>query len=685
MLIRILSGLDTEGVFKRYLSRVMVKILKILGVISAISMAISGLYIYRLYPVSFSQEKIEKIADFQPLDNTMILDRNGKIIGELFSKYHIFFPFSKIPRKLVEAIVAIEDRNFFYHSGIDMIAILRAFFDLIEKQEIKQGASTITQQVIKNLLLTRKKSLHRKAQEIILSLILESKLSKSKIFEIYVNALFLGNGSYGVGAAAERYFGRSLDKLEVHELALIAGLFQSPSRYDPTKRPKLAKQRQLQVLKAMVDSGYMSLDDFWLVQERPLKFVEYHPRNEEVAPYFIDWIKKRSEKILGYSIENMGLRIHTTLDQEIQGIAKNAIYRSESVFSHLEEETHDSMKQARIEAAAVITHHYSGEILAMIGGRDYKVSQFNRAVHSRRSPGSAFKPIVYSLALQEGYRWSDLVYVSPVSMNNYRPKNNHQNYLSETTLLGAFYKSLNTPTVELGARLGIDNVINHAEKFGILSSLKSEMGTFLGGSEVTIFDMVRTFSTIANRGNRVDPIGITKITTRDGNVIFEIPPVKDRFHRVISEENAYLMLEGLRATLNYGTAFKAREMASWAVGKTGTSNNARDNWFCGFTDYITAVIWVGTDNNSMLGRRASGNKLALPIWMEIVQQSTIRKFYPDVFDKPSRIESVKIDPNFGHQRPDGIDMYFNPGTVPMKHYSDLEFVQDSMSYRRVID
>jgi penicillin-binding protein 1A len=634
----------------------------------------------------FNEKHLSAILNYKPYDNSIVFDRNGRKIGEFFSSYYIYRSYENIPQGMIDAITAIEDRNFFEHDGIDPKAIIRAALSYLDPSAIRQGASTITQQVVRNFLLTQERTIERKIREITLAMMLEEKTSKEKIMEIYLNALFLGNGAYGVAAAAQRYFGKPLEQLGLHQIALIAGLFQSPSGYNPHKYPKRAKRRQRMVLRAMYDAGKISLEQARQLVKQPLNYVPYNPTNFETAPYFVSYVRERTSEILGAGVKNRGLRIYTTLDKDIQKLAKEALADSNDLFvkAKLHLANLEAQQKDQVEAALVATEPETGHILAMFGGRSYQKSQYNRAAHAKRAPGSAFKPIVYSLALENGHKWSDAVYVSPVAVDDYRPRNHSNSYLTESTLLKAFYKSINTPVIELGQKLGLNRVLNHAKRLGVKTELRQEAGSLLGGSEVTMLDMATVYGTLANQGVKVNPIAILKITDRHGKILYDASPADVRGESVMSPQIAYLMTEGLRSVFHHGTGYRYKGMGEYAVGKTGTTNNARDNWFCGYTSDLTTVVWLGTDDPAGFTEEIAASTLALPLWADFMQKVATVKM-PDPTEVPDGIVSEKVNPHFGNLDPNGIPMFFLEGQTPTQKQSSFKAISRSGSYRNLFD
>lgn len=632
--------------------------------------------------------RLAAITDFNPQGNTLVYDAQGKKIGEFFHEYQIYVPYEKIPKAVIQAIIAIEDRHFWTHAGFDIRGIARAALVYLKNGTAKQGASTLSQQIVRHFLLSKERTLERKMKELVLAYHLEKYLTKKKIIETYANALFLGNGAYGIGAAAHRYFGKKVENLNVSEAALIAGLFQSPSKLNPMRFPKKAKARQELVLSAMRREGYITASEYGIERTRALLYSKYQPINSQTAPYFLDYVKDEAARLLGSKkmpIEGQGLRIYTTLDPELQRLAENALKDASEILRRASERT--SMvkgEPATLEAAFLSVDPQSGAIRTMIGGRNYEKSKFNRTYQAMRSPGSAFKPVVFSLALESKWKWSDVVYVSPITIKNYRPHTPERDFLTETTLLRAFYRSMNTPTVELGEKLGLDPVLAQAKKLGIYSPLKHEFGSMLGSSDATMIDMARLYGTFASGGKRIDPFAITEIKDLQGRTLYKLPSLRERAFQAISPQIAYLMTAGMRAVLAAGTASSSSHLANMAAGKTGTSNDATDNWFCGYTSDLVSIVWVGTDEHAEIYGDTTGAKLALPIWDNFVTTSTqARGTKP--FEVPSGVISHVVNSMFGYKAHDGILMYFLEGQEPPNGKSPLEDLSrsPSESYREV--
>ncbi|MFK7823116.1 MAG: transglycosylase domain-containing protein [Oligoflexales bacterium] len=640
---------------------------------------------------SIDKKRFAPILSWKAADNTLIYDRDSNKIGEIFSNYHIYTPYDQLPSGLVKAIIATEDREFFSHRGINLKSMVRAVWVFMssDRKQFTQGASTITQQLVRHFLLTKEKTISRKLREIILALKLERLISKEKILEIYTNTLFLGDGAYGVGAAAKRYFDKPLSNLELHELALIAGLFQSPSRYNPHRHPKLAKKRQKHVLRSMQASGYIGSKQtrFWM--RKALKYHSYRSLYGAKAPYFVDFIREKAKQLLdSNNIKNKGLRIHTTLSPKLQMLTEQAIAKQSELFGKIKKDrTQNKLtgnSNAKLEVAMVVTAPQTGEILAMVGGKNYQQSKFNRAVQAKRQPGSAFKPIVYSLALELGSKWSDVIYVSPITLaGNYRPRSPEADYMTKTTLLRAFYRSMNAPTLELGQKLGMQSVLEHAQKLGVRSSMKAEFGTMLGASELTLLDLARVNGSFANYGVLTELIGITKILDRNGNILYKMQDPQNRSEQVLSPQIAFLTIQGLQQVLMRGTGWKFNRLSKWAAGKTGTSNESKDNWFTGFTDSLVAVTWVGSDDSSPIYGNTQGGTVALPIWADFIENA--QKFYPsEPFKVPEGVKDLRINAKSGVPSKEGMKMWFLEEALPKESNTPITEFSTTKNFRNPI-
>ena len=648
---------------------------KILTVISGLLIAaFAGALVYFWSAGVFESEdeQIKKLTAAIIPDNSIVLDRAGNKIGEYYNHFHVEVAYKDIPQGMVNALLAIEDRKFFEHEGVNWRSMVRALISVASSGRLKQGGSTITMQLVKNYLLTREKKVSRKLREIILSYYVEKNLSKERILELYLNTMYMGHGAYGVGAASIVYFGRPLSELSLAEYALMAGLFQAPSAFDPHRNPQGAMRRQKVVLDALLDAKLASKEEVESARQKVLEFKPWTPINETIAPFFVSWIRSEVGTLLGEDdtvLNDRGYRITTTLDKNFQEIANKAVADNLGALDALQAKINSNPKKKtpeRIEAALLASDPKTGAVLAMVGGRNFRESQFNRAVSSKRSPGSVFKPVVFSLALERGMVWSDLVYASPVAVGKFRPKNHKGDDMTEATLIKALAKSLNTPVISLAQKYGMQNVIERAELMGVRSPMKLETGVAIGGFSATMLDVDAIYRTIANLGLRHESHAITKIEDRDGNILFAYDPATQSPIQALSPNVAELLRSGLQAVLSHGTASSIAHMASFAAGKTGTSDDSRDNWFAGYTKDIVATVWVGGDNHSPLGDAASGTSLALPMWRGFIEGLVAAGLPAATWPTPSSMVAVTIDPDYGNVAEQGVSALFPENKIPKK-------------------
>lgn len=644
-------------------SAILVRLLAIaaFSAIALIVIASGGAFLFLREAGVFEPDDhlIEKVTGHKTRSNTVVLGRDGSKIGEFYEVDRQFVPFDQLPPDLVDAIIAIEDRNFWNHIGFDPKGILRAATANLTGGKTMQGASTISQQLVKAFILGNERTFERKAREIFLAMKLERLISKRRIMELYANEMFLGSGSYGVAAAAKRYFSKNLVDLQPHESALLAGLFQSPSAYNPLRHPGRAKARQKQVIDALYQSGKISAAVKREMIERPLRYQPWSSDSRAaLAPWFLDHVREEATAITGRDIRGEGFVIRTTLDPALQNMAAIAIRDASGNFRRFENE-------GRLESALLAIDSSTGGIVAMVGGRDYQLSQFNRAMSAKRQPGSVFKTFVYANALKKGWTWADRMFIDPVKFDDYEPKNMTDEYFTETTLLRAFYRSVNTPAVEVAHKTGLGSAIELARDLGVKTPLKRELGTALGGSATTVADIASAYATIANGGRFKEPHAITSIETSTGDTVFnheENGNDPDREHP-LDEKTAWLVTEGLRAVMRHGTAHSASALANQAVGKTGTSNEGIDSWFCGYSATITAAVWVGRDDHTPVSR-ATGTDLALPVWRDFMESSLEIPEWKRPFNKPDGIVEMNINSTYGRPDRNGVRMSFIEGTEP---------------------
>ncbi|MEC8289101.1 MAG: PBP1A family penicillin-binding protein, partial [Pseudomonadota bacterium] len=527
----------------------------------------------------------------------ILTDSAGQEIATYGDLYGELLRLADLPPHLVQAIIATEDRRFFDHSGLDPAAMLRATIANVRAGRLRQGGSTLTQQLAKNLFLKPERTLRRKVQELLLAFWLETNFSKEQIFTLYINRVYLGAGAYGVDAAARRYFGRSAKTVSLHQAAVIAGLLKAPSRYSPLRSRGAAEGRAKIVLNAMVKAGFIDLKTARKVGSQRLRIV---PRSasHRTARYFSDWVFERVHSFVG-GVES-DLIVRTTMDRRLQAIS--------------EEELSGVLLRRgaprNIGQGALVSMSPTGAIRSMVGGRDYSISQYNRASQARRQPGSAFKLFVYLAALEHGMLPQDQLIDRPLKIGNWQPRNYVGTYEGIVTLKESLARSINTIAVQVSERVGRNNVIDAARRLGITSPLKSHPSLALGVTEVSLMELTAAYSVVANGGFAVWPHAIIEIRTSGGEVLYRRQD--GAVARVIDEDVVSRLDEMLRAVIAVGTG-RAANSGRPAAGKTGTSQGFRDAWFVGYTDQLVTGIWMGNDDSSPM-KRVTGGGYPAQLW-----------------------------------------------------------------------
>ncbi len=508
-----------------------------------------------------------------------------------------------LPPYLPNAFIAIEDRRFYSHYGIDPIGIGRAVVANIMHRGVSQGGSTLTQQLAKNLFLTQERTLQRKLQEAELAIWLERKHSKAEILELYLNRVYFGSGAYGVEAAAQRYFGKSARNVNVAEAAMLAGLVKSPSRLAPNRNPEGAERRAQTVLAAMADSGFITPTQATANIGHPSYAVK--PVGAGTVNYVADWIAEVLDDLVGQIDQNV--TVETSIDTKLQSVAEAAI---------IDELAAKSVK-FNVSQGAMVAMTPDGAVRAMVGGRNYSDSQYNRAVTAKRQPGSAFKPFVYLTAIEQGLTPETVRQDAPLDVKGWKPENYTHEYFGNVTLTQALAMSLNTVAVRLGLEVGPKNVVRTAHRLGISSKLEANPSIALGTSEVSLLELVGAYAPLANGGHGISPHVITRIRTTDTNKVLYARAV-DPINQVIEPRNVALMNTMMQETLLSGTARKA-EIPGWqAAGKTGTSQDFRDAWFIGYTSNLVTGVWLGNDDNSPT-KKATGGGLPVEVWTRFMR------------------------------------------------------------------
>lgn len=560
-----------------------------------IVMAATTAYVF----INLEQKGLFNIPERKP--GMMLLSRDGTVITERGSFYGDAARIHELPRYVPLAVVAIEDRRFYSHFGIDPIGLARAMITNYRAGHVVQGGSTLTQQLAKNLFLKPERTYERKFQEAVLALWLENKYSKDEILQLYLNRVYFGAGAYGIEKAAQTFFGKSAKDVNISEAAILAAVLKAPSKLNPIKHPKRAARRANEVIKDMIESGFITrqeANEAATVSTR-VKSSDYKPASEYVA----DWVEELVPDLIGKF--DRSIIVETTIQPGLQTLAERVIRR------RLKEQG----KSRHVSQASFVAIAPDGEVLALVGGRDYVKSQFNRVVKAKRQPGSAFKPFVYLTAIEQGATPETIEVDGPITIGKWRPENYNRKYHGPVTLKRALALSLNTVAAKVGAAAGPQNVVLTAQRLGIRSQLQANASIALGTSEVTLLELTGAFVPFANGGTTIIPHVVTKITTREGKVLYERQG--SGLGKSISEYDLGAMNEMLRAVVTSGTGRRARLKKQDVGGKTGTSQDYRDAWFIGYTRHLVAGVWVGNDDNSPT-KRVTGGSLPAQIWKDVM-------------------------------------------------------------------
>ncbi|GAB4368840.1 MAG: PBP1A family penicillin-binding protein [Deltaproteobacteria bacterium] len=605
---------------------------------------------------------IESIQAYRPSVTSKIYDRHNRLVGEIYQEKRTLVPYDRIPKHVVNAFVAAEDANFFTHKGVDLSAIARAALKDLLSVKFAQGGSTITQQTVKQLFLSSEKSIRRKLKEVILAYRIEKKLSKEEILYLYLNQIYLGDGAYGVEAASRSYFGKGVSELNLAEGAMLATLPKAPNRYSPRINPELSKQRQRYVLRRMVEAGFVTK------AEADRAFLEKitlapPPTFRSKAAYFLEYVRVYlAEKYGTEALYRQGLRIYTTIDGALQEAATDALVEGVR-------KTEERNRYEDLQGALLALDPHTGAILAMVGGVDFAVSQFNRAIQARRQPGSAFKPIIYAAALEAGKTLVSTLYDSPVEFDLgetelWKPRNYDETFLGPIPLMTALARSRNLATIRLLDEIGVEPALRMARRLGIESPIERNLSIALGSSGLTGVELVTAYATFANGGVRPTPYFIREVRDARGAVLEK---TSIRTEPVLSPETAYLTVRAMQEVILSGTGQRARGLGRHLAGKTGTTNENTDAWFVGYSPDLVAGVWVGFDIPKPLGDRQSAAVVALPIWTDFMRKA-LPHFPERDFPIPSGITFARVNPATGKSlppgSPGGVLLPFRLGTVP---------------------
>ena len=712
------------------------------------------------------------LREYQPSLVTRVYSADKQIIGQFFVERRILVPKENIPRHMVNAVVAIEDSRFFEHRGIDFVGIGRAMVTNLVSGKIRQGASTITQQLARSLFLSPKRDFGRKMREALLAIKMEQILGKDQILELYLNQIYFGHGAYGVQSAAQTYFNKDIGQVTLPEAAFIAGLPKGPSDYSPYVHPQAAKRRQLAVLRRMVDEGFITAEEEKRAAEKELSFKRL--TRDDPAPYFVERVRQRLVAAYGETMVNKGgLQVYTTLSRSAQRAAAVAIedglrqldkrqgYRGplkrgvnpdeapegrrtgalgpgppkegdtlEGVVTKIVrdgvivmvqgltgkimlEDLAWARRQSRgaeavkvkevakgdilrvgdvievgvkklaspmaqftleqtpvVEGALLSLDPRTGAIVAMVGGYDFRRSEYNRTVLSRRQPGSAFKPIIYAVAVEHGFSPGTPIVDSGVVYNEqdpdtvWRPENYDQKFYGQISLREALAHSRNAATVRLLEKIGVAPVLEFSRKVGITSPLAGDLSLALGSSGLTLQELTAAYGIFLNQGIQLEPYMIESVTDASGKVLESHVPEPQQ---TVAKETAYLITNMMEDVIQRGTAQAAKGMGRPLAGKTGTTNDFTDAWFVGGAPNLVTGVWVGFDDIRPLGEKETGSHAALPIWMSYMK-TALSSLPVLAFSIPDNIVYAKIDPTTGMLAPEGTNRgvieVFVKGTEP---------------------
>jgi len=575
-----------------------------------------------------------RLQTIKPPVKTLVFSADGDTLHEYFRQNRIPIQLGDVPPGLIDAIIATEDRNFRDHYGLQLRGMARAFVVNLQTRSRAAGGSTLTQQLARSLFLHHRKEWTRKIREMILALQIERAYTKDEILQMYLNTIYFGP-AYGVEAASIAFFGKSVTELTPPEYTLLAGVLNNPGYYSPIRHPERAYERRAVVLKSMVATGVLSAEEAEEIGQTRVT-LRTREQSRPLAPYFVETIRQYLEA--NYGVKQLyedGLRVYTTLDSRIQRTAEDAL---EEHLSRLEsEEDYEETKAGYdslyadveeapvpnyLQGAAVVMDAQTGEVRAMVGGRDFGASQFNRAMQAQRQPGSVFKAFLYTAALQRTWTPASILLDAPVEIDTgsqelYRPVNFSGTFEGEVSLRHALANSINVPAVRLILELGTAPVIRVAQSMGIESPIPDVYSIALGSGEANLMEMVGAYTVFANHGIRTRPMMFTRITDSRGKVLEENRAYQEE---VLDEATTYLMVDLMRTALREGTGVSARSYGFTrdGAGKTGTTDRYTDAWFVGYTPELVAGVWVGFDKKISMGRRKTGAKMALPIWARVM-------------------------------------------------------------------
>ena len=738
----------------------MSKLFKNILLFSSTILILLGILIFSiLWKYSNDIPDYKFLKSYKPPVSSKVYSRNGELVADFSKEKRVFVPYNAIPKNVINSFLSAEDKNFFSHPGVDAKGVLRAVINNISNimaSKRLEGASTITQQVAKNFLLTNEVSLNRKIKEAILAFRIERALSKERILELYLNQIYLGSGAYGVAAASLEYFDKSIRELNYSEAALLAALPKAPSKYNPYKDKDLAKFRRNLVLKNLYENNYITSEWLEKLSNQEIKLKKKQKIYLEDAQYYIEDVRKNVIESLTYDkVYKQGLNINTPIDLDLQKIATNslrsglisydqrkgwrgalinkpynsnwykdldkykleksinwklAIVKKLNKFSaivetidkddgvieykdiswtkkefnqllkigdiiyvkQIKDKKYSLQQLPKINGGIVVMDPYTGRVLALNGGFSFKKSEFNRATQAKRQPGSAFKPFVYALALENNYTPTSLVLDAPLVLDQgddlklWKPENYGKKFYGPSTIRTGLEKSRNLMTVRIAQDLGLDKIIDYSKKLSIYENPEELLSISLGSAETTLLQLTSAYSVFVNGGKLVEPVLIDRIQDSEGNTIYnndkrscvncdaisylsdDYPELKNKYLQIFSEETAYQMTSILEGVVQRGTAKKLRDLKLNIAGKTGTTNNNTDTWFIGFTSNLLVGVYVGMDSPTPLGKFETGSKTALPIFKNFIKNS-VKKSEARPFKAAKDTIMMVVDPSTGQK------------------------------------
>jgi penicillin-binding protein 1A len=636
-----------------------------------------GIVIY--YLIAFDYE-LESLINYKPDQTTQIYDRHGEKIANLFDTKHRYYaPFSEIPPQVIETLIAVEDTAFFEHPGINVDAIFRAAIKVLKAGSAVEGASTITQQLVKNVILSREKKLSRKIKEAIYAIKIEQVLSKEEILERYLNEIYFGHGYYGIKTAAAGYFRKSLSDLTLKEIAILVGLPKAPSSYAPTKNYEISIGRANRVVTRLHMLGWIDDEAFEeALAQRPLVYDDTLTQNK--APFVVEEVMRQAKERGIEDIKTAGYEIHTTINLSLQELARESLKYGydlalERIAKYQEKEMAKGIDPSQLNGALISVEPQTGDILALIGSVDYSLSSYNRATQGKRLPGSAFKPFIYQVAIDLGYSGATSLvdiartyaYKKDGEEQKWQPKNYKKNYKGLLSLREALVTSNNLATINLVNDIGLNQLLKELKRFGI-TNLPRDLSLALGTITLSPMELAKYYTSFSNAGVQVE-LNLINSIHLNKKIVYE----KEIVQKVVSApEQAFIMTTILRDAVDYGTGKNARVEGIEIAGKTGTTNNNVDGWFAGYSPTIQTIVWFGHDDNTPMHKLETGGKIAGPVFAKFYEN--VIRLYPQIqrrFEMPAGIVEVVIDKR---------KEYFSDISKPPPQQEEGEILDDELLF-----